>query len=135
MDATKAVEKAEPKESVPQFRAGDRVRVETVVMEGEKRRTQFFEGVVIRRRGHGLGETFTVRRVSSGEGVERIFPLHSPLVQKIQVIGRGKTRRAKLYYLRERVGKAARIQERGEEAVSEKKKAGEESEKPEAGEE
>ena len=135
MDGTKAVEKTELKKSLPQFRAGDRVRVEIAILEGEKRRTQFFEGVVIRRRGHGLGETFTVRRVSSGEGVERIFPLHSPTVKKIQVIGRGKTRRAKLYYLRERVGKAARIQERREKGVSEEKKAGEESEKSEAGEE
>ncbi len=134
MDATKVIEKTDLKESVPQFRAGDRVRVETVVLEGDKRRTQIFEGVVIRRRGSGLGKTFTVRRISFGEGVERIFPLHSPLVQKIQVIGRGKIRRAKLYYLRERLGKAARIQERGEERLSGAERAREESEKPEGGE-
>lgn len=133
MDVTKVVKKAEPKESVPQFRAGDRVRVETAIIEGEKRRTQIFEGVVIRRKGHGPGETFTVRRISSGEGVERIFPLRSPLVQKIQVIGRGKTRRAKLYYLRERLGKAARIQERGEKGLSEEERAGREGEKSEGG--
>jgi len=97
---------------VPQFAAGDRVRVHFQVIEGTRRRTQVFEGVVIKRQGHGLRETFTVRKQSFGVGVERTFPLHSPKIEKIDVAARGDVRRAKLYYLRERVGKRARVRER-----------------------
>jgi large subunit ribosomal protein L19 len=97
---------------VPQFQAGDRVRVHFQVIEGTRRRTQVFEGVVIKRQGHGLRETFTVRKQSFGVGVERTFPLHSPKIEKIDVAARGDVRRAKLYYLRERVGKRARVRER-----------------------
>jgi large subunit ribosomal protein L19 len=97
---------------VPRFAAGDRVRVHFQVIEGTRRRTQVFEGVVIKRQGHGLRETFTVRKQSFGVGVERTFPLHSPKIEKIDVAARGDVRRAKLYYLRERVGKRARVRER-----------------------
>jgi large subunit ribosomal protein L19 len=97
---------------VPQFSAGDRVRVHFQVIEGTRRRTQVFEGVVIKRQGHGARETFTVRKQSFGVGVERTFPVHSPKIEKIDVAARGDVRRAKLYYLRERVGKRARVRER-----------------------
>src|SRR6478735_1696636 len=97
---------------VPNFQAGDRVRVHFQVIEGTRRRTQVFEGVVIKRQGHGVRETFTVRKQSFGVGVERTFPLHSPKIEKIDVAARGDVRRAKLYYLRERVGKRARVRER-----------------------
>ena len=97
---------------VPSFQAGDRVRVHFQVVEGTRRRTQVFEGVVIKRQGHGARETFTVRKQSFGVGVERTFPLHSPKIEKIDVAARGDVRRAKLYYLRERVGKRARVRER-----------------------
>jgi large subunit ribosomal protein L19 len=97
---------------VPQFAAGDRVRVHFQVIEGTRRRTQVFEGVVIKRQGHGARETFTVRKQSFGVGVERTFPVHSPKIEKIDVAARGDVRRAKLYYLRERVGKRARVRER-----------------------
>jgi large subunit ribosomal protein L19 len=97
---------------VPQFAAGDRVRVHFQVVEGTRRRTQVFEGVVIKRQGHGARETFTVRKQSFGVGVERTFPVHSPKIEKIEVAARGDVRRAKLYYLRERVGKRARVRER-----------------------
>jgi large subunit ribosomal protein L19 len=96
----------------PSFQAGDRVRVHFQVIEGTRRRTQVFEGVVIKRQGEGLRETFTVRKQSFGVGVERTFPLHSPKIEKIEVAARGDVRRAKLYYLRGRVGKAARVRER-----------------------
>ena len=98
---------------VPDFRAGDRLRVHFVVIEGTRRRTQVFEGVAIKRQGHGARETFTVRKQSFGVGVERTFPLHSPKIERIEVAARGDVRRAKLYYLRDRVGKAARVRERG----------------------
>jgi len=98
---------------VPQFRAGDRLRVHFVVIEGTRRRTQVFEGVAIKRQGVGARETFTVRKQSFGVGVERTFPLHSPKIERIEVAARGDVRRAKLYYLRDRVGKAARVRERG----------------------
>src|SRR5271155_2635596 len=98
---------------VPQFDAGDRLRVHFQVIEGTRRRTQVFEGVVIKRQGHGARETFTVRKNSFGVGVERTFPLHSPKIEKIEVAARGDVRRAKLYYLRDRVGKRARVRERG----------------------
>jgi large subunit ribosomal protein L19 len=97
---------------VPNFGAGDRVRVHFQVVEGTRRRTQVFEGVVIKRQGHGARETFTVRKQSFGVGVERTFPVHSPKIEKIDVAARGDVRRAKLYYLRERVGKRARVRER-----------------------
>ena len=97
---------------VPDFQAGDRVRVHFQVIEGTRRRTQVFEGVVIKRQGHGARETFTVRKQSFGVGVERTFPVHSPKIEKIDVAARGDVRRAKLYYLRDRVGKAARVRER-----------------------
>jgi large subunit ribosomal protein L19 len=94
------------------FRVGDTVKVMVRVVEGNKEREQAFQGVVIKQSGRGVAETFTVRKVSSGVGVERVFPIHSPNVKSIQVVRRGRVRRAKLYYLRKRVGKAARIQEK-----------------------
>ena len=97
---------------VPRFQAGDRVKVHFQVIEGTRRRTQVFEGVVIKRQGEGVRETFTVRKQSFGVGVERTFPLHSPKIEKIEVAARGDVRRAKLYYLRGRVGKRARVRER-----------------------
>ena len=97
---------------VPVFQAGDRVRVHFQVVEGTRRRTQVFEGVVIKRQGNGARETFTVRKQSFGVGVERTFPLHSPKIERIEVASRGDVRRAKLYYLRERVGRGARVRER-----------------------
>ena len=97
---------------VPSFRAGDRVRVHFQVVEGQRRRTQVFEGIVLKRQGHGARETFTVRKQSFGVGVERTFPLHSPKVERVEVASRGDVRRAKLYYLRERVGRGARVRER-----------------------
>jgi large subunit ribosomal protein L19 len=97
---------------VPEFRAGDRLRVHFQVIEGTRRRVQVFEGVVIKRQGHGVRETFTVRKQSFGVGVERTFPLHSPKIERIEVAARGDVRRAKLYYLRGRVGKRARVRER-----------------------
>ena len=102
------------KPEVPQFAPGDTVKVHVKVIEGEKERIQVFQGVVISRRSGGIRSTFTVRKISGGVGVERVFPLHSPVVDRIEVVRRGKVRRAKLYYLRERKGKAARIQERRE---------------------
>jgi large subunit ribosomal protein L19 len=96
----------------PRFQAGDRLRVHFQVIEGTRRRTQVFEGVVIKRQGEGVRETFTVRKLSFGVGVERTFPLHSPKIEKIEVAARGDVRRARLYYLRERVGKRARVRER-----------------------
>ena len=97
---------------VPAFQAGDRVRVHFQVVEGSRRRTQVFEGVVIKRQGEGVRETFTVRKNSFGVGVERTFPVHSPKIERIEVAARGDVRRAKLYYLRGRVGKRARVRER-----------------------
>jgi large subunit ribosomal protein L19 len=98
---------------VPTFQAGDRLKVHFQVIEGTRRRTQVFEGVAIKRQGHGVRETFTVRKQSFGVGVERTFPVHSPKIERIDVAARGDVRRAKLYYLRDRVGKAARVRERG----------------------
>ena len=112
MDLIKEVEKQNLKEGLPNFSPGDSVKVYVKVVEGGRERTQAFEGVVIRRQGSGARETFTVRRVTFGIGVERIFPVHSPSVTRIEVVKRGKVRRAKLYYLRKRTGKAARIKER-----------------------
>ncbi len=97
---------------IPPFRVGDTVKVHVKIREGDKERIQVFEGVVIRRHRGGVGATFTVRKVSYGIGVERIFPLHSPQIDKIEVVRKGRVRRSRLYYLRERLGKAARIKER-----------------------
>ncbi|MFK4927487.1 50S ribosomal protein L19 [Lactococcus petauri] len=97
---------------IPEFRTGDTVRVHAKVVEGTRERIQMFEGVVIARKGSGISETYTVRKISNGVGVERIFPLHTPRVEKIEVIRHGRVRRAKLYYLRALQGKAARIPER-----------------------
>ncbi len=105
------LEKEQLKQDLPAFRPGDTVRVHVKVIEGQRERIQLFEGVVIRRRGTGVSETFTVRKVSYGVGVERTFPVHTPKIDKIEVVRHGKVRRAKLYYLRERTGKAARIKE------------------------
>ena len=114
MDTIGGIDAAGLKKDVPEFRPGDRVKVHVRVVEGDKSRIQVFEGDVVgRRSGTGLRATFTVRKTSGGVGVERIFPLHSPVVEKIEVVRQGKVRRAKLYFLRERAGKRARIQERG----------------------
>ena len=110
----KQVAKLAAKRPVPDFSPGDTVRVNVKVVEGDRERVQAYEGVCIARRGAGVSETFTVRKISSGIGVERIFPLHSPNVSEIKVVRRGRVRRAKLYYLRELSGKAARIRERRE---------------------
>ncbi|KAF1086644.1 50S ribosomal protein L19 [Sporotomaculum syntrophicum] len=111
MDLIKVIEQDQYKENIPDFSPGDTVKVHVKVVEGNRERIQVFEGVVIRRRGGGLSETFTVRRVSYGVGVERTFPLHSPRIDKIEVTRRGRVRRARLYYLRKLRGKAARIKE------------------------
>ena len=107
------------KRAVPDFAPGDTVIVNVKVVEGERSRVQAYEGVVIARDGGGLNESFTVRKISYGEGVERVFPIYSPLVDSIKVVRRGKVRRAKLYYLRGRTGKSARITERAENAGAE----------------
>jgi large subunit ribosomal protein L19 len=107
-----SIERAQLKEGLPSFSPGDRVRVHFQVVEGNRKRTQVFEGVVLRRQGSGARETFTVRKQSFGVGVERTFPLHSPKIEKLEVAARGDVRRAKLYYLRGRIGKAARVAER-----------------------
>lgn len=112
MDYIRLVEEEQMKKNIPSFRPGDTVKVHVKIIEGSRERIQVFEGLVIRRKGDGLRETFTVRRVSNGVGVERTFPLHSPRIDKIEVARRGVVRRAKLYYLRDRYGKAARIKER-----------------------
>jgi large subunit ribosomal protein L19 len=112
MDLVKLVEDREMKAEPPVFHVGDTVKVHVKVREGEKDRIQVFQGVVIARRGGGTGSSFTVRKVSGGVGVERIFPLFSPVIGKIEVVRHGRVRRAKLYYLRERRGKAARIPEK-----------------------
>jgi large subunit ribosomal protein L19 len=107
-----SIERAQLRQGLPPFEPGDRVRVHFQVIEGSRKRTQVFEGVVLRRQGSGVRETFTVRKQSFGVGVERTFPLHSPKIEKLEVAARGAVRRAKLYYLRGRVGKAARVAER-----------------------
>ena len=107
-----SIERAQLRPGLPSFDPGDRVRVHFQVIEGTRKRTQVFEGVVLRRQGSGARETFTVRKQSFGVGVERTFPLHSPKIEKLEVAARGDVRRAKLYYLRGRIGKAARVAER-----------------------
>jgi large subunit ribosomal protein L19 len=107
-----SIERAQLRPGLPKFGPGDRVRVHFQVIEGTRKRTQVFEGVVLKRQGSGVRETFTVRKQSFGVGVERTFPLHSPKIEKLEVAARGDVRRAKLYYLRGRIGKAARVAER-----------------------
>ncbi len=111
MDALKLMVNESVKAELPQFNIGDTVKVGVNIREGEKERVQNFEGTVIARKGSGVSETFTVRRVAYGVGVERVFPLHSPNVKDVTVIRRGRVRRAKLYYLRDRVGKAAKVKQ------------------------
>lgn len=118
------VEQTSMKKEVPYFEVGDTVDVHTIILEGEKRRIQIYNGTVIARNGSGTRETFTVRRIVAGEGVERKFPLHSPNIAKIDVKRAGVVRRAKLYYLRDRVGKAVRLKERRVEAGKREKYAG-----------
>jgi large subunit ribosomal protein L19 len=112
MNTLKKLENARLREDIPAFSPGDNVKVHVRVLEGGRERIQVFEGVVIGRSGGGLRETFTVRKISFGVGVERIFPLHAPIISKIEVTRKGKVRRAKLYYLRDRVGRSARIKEK-----------------------
>lgn len=114
MNRTDVVERTYLRDDLPDFRPGDTVRVHVRVVEGERERIQVFEGIVIRRRGSQLSETFTVRKVSFGVGVERTFPVHSPMIGKLEVVTRGDVRRAKLYYLRARIGKKAKVKERRE---------------------
>ena len=108
------LEQAQIRSDIPSFRPGDTLRVHVKVTEGSRSRVQVFQGVVIRRQGGGVRETFTVRKISYGVGVERTFPVHTPAIEKIEVVTRGRVRRAKLYYLRDLRGKAARIRERRE---------------------
>jgi len=112
MHTLDSVNAASLRDDVPEFRAGDSLKVHVKVVEGSRSRVQVFAGIVIRRQGGGISETFTVRKVSFGCGVERTFPVHSPIIEKIELVSRGDVRRAKLYYLRERRGKAAKIKER-----------------------
>ena len=111
MDLLRAVDNTQIRTDIPSFRPGDTVRVHVKIKEGEKYRIQVFEGVVIARKNNGISSTFTVRKVSLGYGIERIFPLHSPIIEKLEVVRSGKVRRARLYYLRSRRGKAARLKE------------------------
>jgi large subunit ribosomal protein L19 len=112
MNRTDLVDQTSLREDIPSFAAGDTLKVHVRVVEGNKERVQLFQGVVVRRQGDGIRETFTVRKVSYSVGVERTFPVHSPVLSKIEVVTRGDVRRAKLYYLRDRVGKAAKIKEK-----------------------
>ncbi|MDE5753960.1 MAG: 50S ribosomal protein L19 [Oscillospiraceae bacterium] len=112
MDALKLISDASLKENVPVIEIGDTVKVHVKIQEGEKSRIQVFEGTVIAKKHGGISETFTVRRVAHGCGIERVFPLHSPVVEKVELVRHGKARRAKLYYLRDRVGKAAKLKEK-----------------------
>ncbi|MDE6086864.1 MAG: 50S ribosomal protein L19 [Oscillospiraceae bacterium] len=112
MDALKLISDASLKENVPVIEIGDTVKVHVKIQEGEKSRIQVFEGTVIAKKHGGISETFTVRRVAHGCGIERVFPLHSPVVDKVELVRHGKVRRAKLYYLRDRVGKAAKLKEK-----------------------
>lgn len=110
-DIIKNIEEAQMKAEVPQFSVGDTVRVSAKIKEGNRERTQVFEGTVLKKQGTGVRATFTVRKISNGVGVEKTWPLHSPIVEKVDVVRRGKVRRAKLNYLRTRVGKAAKVKE------------------------
>ena len=112
MDALKLMSEGSLKETPPEFSIGDTVRVDVKIREGERERIQAYEGTVIAKKHGGVEETFTVRRVSYGVGVEKVFPVNSPIIDKVEVVRHGKVRRAKLYYLRKRVGKAAKVKER-----------------------
>lgn len=112
LEIVKAIGKEQMKKEVPSFAIGDTVKVHNRIKEGNRERIQMFEGTVIRKKNGGISETFTVRRVSYGVGVEKTFPIHSPNVEKVEVIRKGKVRRARLYYLRERTGKSAKIKEK-----------------------
>ena len=112
LETVKQIGKEQMKENVPQFSIGDTVKVHNLIKEGTRERIQMFEGIVIRKKNCGISETFTVRRISYGVGVEKTFPLHSPHVVNVEVIRRGKVRRSRLYYLRDRVGKAAKVKEK-----------------------
>jgi large subunit ribosomal protein L19 len=112
MNAIDLIDAQSLRDDIPAFDAGDTLKVHVRVVEGSRERVQVFQGAVIRRQGDGLRETFTVRKVSFGVGVERTFPVHSPIVSKIEVVSRGDVRRAKLYYLRDRIGKSAKIKEK-----------------------
>lgn len=112
MDALKHISNPCLKSEIPAFNVGDTVKVHVLIKEGQRERIQMFEGTVIAKKNGGVAETFTVRRVSHGCGVERVFPLHSPKVAQVEVVRKGKVRRSKLYYLRDRVGKAAKVKER-----------------------
>ena len=111
MDALKMIAQDSVKKEIPQFDIGDTVRIDVNIREGERERIQVFEGTVIARKGSGISETFTVRRVSYGVGVERVFPIHSPNVKAVSIVRKGRVRRAKLYFLRDRVGTAAKVKE------------------------
>lgn len=111
MDALQIIAQGQLKEDAPSVRVGNTVKVHVKIREGERERIQVFEGTVIAKKGSGVSETFTVRRISYGVGVERVFPLHSPNVAKVELVRSGKVRRSKLYYLRDRVGKAAKVKE------------------------
>lgn len=112
MKSTDVIDQSSMRDDVPDFAPGDTLKVHVKVVEGNKERIQVFQGVVMRRSGSGVGETFTVRKLSNGVGVERTFPVHSPIIDRIEVFSKGDVRRAKLYYLRDRVGKAARVREK-----------------------
>ena len=112
MQITDVVEREQLRDDLPDFRPGDTVKVHVRVVEGARERIQVFQGFILRRQGGGLRETFTVRKMSFGVGVERTFPVHSPILQKVEIVTRGDVRRAKLYYLRDRIGKAAKIKEK-----------------------
>jgi large subunit ribosomal protein L19 len=112
MNTLDAVDAESLRSDIPDFRPGDTLKVHVRVVEGSRSRVQVFQGVVIRRQGGGLRETFTVRKISFGVGVERTFPVHTPIIDKIDVVTRGDVRRAKLYYLRDRIGKAAKVKEK-----------------------
>ncbi len=112
MNVIDRLEMAQMKKNIPQFKAGDTLRVHVKIVEGDKQRIQIFQGVCIKRKNNGIGSTFIVRKISDGIGVERVFPLHSPTIEKVEVVMVGQVRRAKLYYLRKLQGKAARIREK-----------------------
>ena len=118
MNPTDLVDRETLRDDIPDFRPGDTVKVHVRVVEGNRERVQIFQGAVMRRQGSGARETFSVRKVSFGVGVERTFPVHSPILAKIEVVSEGDVRRAKLYYLRDRVGKAAKIKERRADALN-----------------
>lgn len=130
MNPTDLVDRASLRDDIPAFAPGDTLKVHVRVVEGTRERVQVFQGAVIRRQGSGVRETFTVRKVSFGVGVERTFPVHSPIVAQIEVVTRGDVRRAKLYYLRDRIGKAAKIKEKRSPLDHPKKKGGKAAKAP-----